>query len=72
MNSTVGIYHKKIGSYQNGTYLSRNVGWVSVFCVTRQALRSNTTNLSMSAWRHFWWVTAHTACLTHTSILEAH
>jgi hypothetical protein len=27
----------------NGTYLSRNVGWVSVFCVTYQALRSNTT-----------------------------
>ncbi len=24
---------------------SRNVGWVSVFCVTHQALRSNTTHL---------------------------
>ncbi len=29
----------------NGTALSSNVGWVSVFCVTHQALRSNTTRL---------------------------
>jgi len=30
----------------NGTDLSSNVGWVSVFCVTHhQALRSNTTRL---------------------------
>jgi len=25
----------------NGTYLSQNVGWVSVFCVTRQVLHRN-------------------------------
>ena len=28
----------------NGTYLSPKVGWVSVFCVTHQPLRSNTTH----------------------------
>jgi len=31
----------KSGSVPKGTYLSQNVGWVSVFCVTHQALRSN-------------------------------
>jgi hypothetical protein len=30
------------GTQPNGTYLSPNVGRVSVICVTRQALRSNT------------------------------
>ena len=29
----------------NGTYLSRNAGWVSAFCVTHRALRRNTTDL---------------------------
>ena len=32
-------------SDSNGTYLSRNAGWVSAFCVTHRALRSNTTSL---------------------------
>ena len=31
------------GQVQNGTCLSSNVGWVSVFCVTHQVLRSNAT-----------------------------
>lgn len=34
---------------QNGTQLKLNVGWVSVFRVTHQALRSNTTRLFFKA-----------------------
>ena len=33
------------GTEGNGTYLSLNVGWVKVFRVTHQALRSNTKTL---------------------------
>jgi hypothetical protein len=36
-------------SATNGAHLSKNVGRVSVFCVTRQALRSNTMRLVMCA-----------------------
>ena len=57
-------------SDSNGTYLSLNVGWVSVFCVTHQALHSNTTPFLMSAWRHIGWVTAQTACLTHPCMIK--
>ncbi len=49
----------------NGTCLSRNLRWVSAFCVTHQGLRSNTTHFLMRACRHIRWVTAQTACLTH-------
>ena len=49
----------------------RNIvcGRVSVLCVTNQALRSNTMLYLMSAWRHSWWVTAQTACLTHPTLI---
>ena len=68
----LGRVIKTKGSDLNGAYFNRNVGWVSVFCVTHQALRSNTTHFLMSAYRHKRWVTAQTACLTHpTSIMES-
>jgi hypothetical protein len=45
-----GERHGDVGSDLNGTYLSQNVGWVSVFCVTHQSLRSNMKRLLMCAY----------------------
>jgi hypothetical protein len=47
---------------------NKNVGWVSVLCLTRHPLRSTTTHYSMSAWRHTRWVTVQTACLTNPAL----
>jgi hypothetical protein len=36
---------EELESEPNGTYLNLDVEWVSIFCVTHQPLRSNTTAL---------------------------
>ena len=63
-------FPRSMDTDRNGTYLSRNAGWVSAFCVTHRAVRSNTTYFLLCACRHIRWITAHTACLIHPTSSE--